>query len=79
MANNYYVDMAIHGRKESLDELQNILQQELYEGQSWEDWYTMDKSLRRMGFDPDKLDVRAYTEQVERMTDNDLSVIYVGA
>lgn len=79
MANKYYMDLAIKGRKASLDELEKILQQEIDEGQTMHEYYTMHKSIKRMGFNPADLDIRAYTEQVQRMDDNNLSVIYVGA
>lgn len=80
MANDYYVDMTIEGRKKSIDELEKILQQEIDEGHTWEHYYTMHKSIERMGFDPDKVeDIRAYTNEVQRLDDTTLSVHYVGA
>lgn len=80
MANNYYVDLAIQGRKSDLDEMQKIFQQELDEGQSLHDYWTIHKTVKRMGFDPDKIeDCRAFTESVQRMDDNNLAIMYVGA
>lgn len=79
MANSYYVDMTVKGSKASLDEIQKIFQQEVSEGQTPKQWYTMGKSVRRMGFNPDDLDIRAYTEQVERIDDGQLTMTYVGA
>lgn len=80
MANNYNVDLVVRGSKTSLDQMQAILQQEIDEGQTCNDWYTVYKSIRRMGFDPEKIDERrAYTEMVQRNSDEELAVRYVGA
>lgn len=80
MANNYNMDLVVRGRKESLDQMQEIFQQEIDEGQTPRDWYTVYKSIRRMGFDPEKIDERrAYMEYVQRNSDEELAVRYVGA
>ena len=80
MANNYYMDLVVRGPKKSLDEMQGILQQEIDEGQTLMDWYTMHKSIKRMGFDPEKIgERRAFMEYLQRNDDNCLAVRYVGA
>lgn len=80
MANCYYMYLDITGPKKSLDEMQAILQQEIDGGQTNEDWYTIHKSLKRMGFDPDKIEAkRAYTEEVQREGESKMFVRYVGA
>ena len=79
MANCYDVSLAIRGKKEVLDEIQNLFQKELDEGQTNADYYTMHKTLRRMGYDPDKLEWRAYTSNVERPADDKLFIDYTGA
>lgn len=74
------MDLVVIGPKKSLDEMQSILQQEIDEGQTCEDWYTIYKSIKRMGFDPAKAgEIRAYTELVQRNEDKQLAVRYVGA
>lgn len=74
------MNLVVTGPKKSLDEMQAILQQEIDEGKTNEDYYTIYKSLKRMGFNPDKIEgKRAFTENVEREADDRLSVRYVGA
>ena len=80
MANNYCMDLLVRGPKESLDEMQAILQKEIDEGRTPDDWYTVHNSIRRMGIDPDKIEERrAYTEYLQRNDDNSLAVRYIGA
>lgn len=79
MANCYYVCLAIRGKKDVLDEIQTLFQQEIDEGQTTEDFYTMHKTLRRMGYDPDKLDWRSYTETLDRVDYEKLYLNYTGA
>ena len=79
MANCYNVCLAIRGRKEVLDEIQTLFQQEIDEGQTAREYYTMGKTLRRMGYDPDKLDWRAYTDRLDRVDDGKLYIEYTGA
>lgn len=81
MANCYYVNLTIRGKKEVLDEIQTLFQQEIDEGQTSDHWYTMGKTLERMGYDADKLDWRSYTDWVGREEDKDrtLHLRYIGA
>ena len=80
MANCYNMDLVVRGSKASLDQMQAIFQQEIDEGQTPQDWYTVHKSIRRMGFDPEKIEERrAYMEYVQRNSDEELAVRYVGA
>ena len=51
MANLYFVEMLVKGRKSDLDELQAILQKEIDGGQSHNDYYTFHRSVKAMGFD----------------------------
>ena len=79
MANNYNMDLVVRGSKKSLDEMQGILQQEIDEGQTDADYYTVHRSLKRMGYDPEKIECRAYMEELQRRDDGCLCVRYVGA
>lgn len=79
MANCYNVCLAIRGRKEVLDEIQELFQQEIDEGQTPDVYYTMGKTLRRMGYDPYKLECRAYTESLDRVDHEKLYLNYTGA
>lgn len=80
MANLYYVEMLVKGRKSDLDELQAILQKEIDGGQSCNDYYTFHRSVKAMGFDPESVpNRRAFTGSLQRMGDDVLWVLYVGA
>lgn len=80
MANCYYMDLMVTGSKKSLDEMQNILQQEIDEGQTIEDYYTVHKSIKRMGFNLEKIENRrAYMDYLQRDEDECMTVRYVGA
>lgn len=79
MANCYFVCLAIRGRKNVLDEIQKTFQQEIDEGQTLAEYYTMGKTLRRMGYDPDKMDWRSYTDTLDRVDDEKLYLYYTGA
>lgn len=80
MANYYFMDCVIKGSKKSLDEMQAILQQEIDEGQTEDDFYTFHKSIKRMGFDVEKIEERrAFMEQLQRNDETSLAVRYVGA
>lgn len=80
MANCFNVDLLIRGPKSDLDELESILQQEIDGGQTEEDYYTFHKSIALMGFDPDTVDYhRAYVDQLQRIEDDSLWVLYCGA
>ena len=80
MANLYFVEMLVKGRKSDLDELQAILQEEIDGGQSRNDYYTFYRSVKAMGFDPESVpDRRAFTDSLQRMEDDVLWVLYAGA
>lgn len=79
MANCYNVCLAIRGKKAVLDEIQKLFQQEIDEGQTPEVYYTMGKTMKRMGFDTNVIDVRAYTETLDRVDDEKLYLNYTGA
>lgn len=80
MANLYYVEMLVKGRKSDLDELQAILQEEIDGGQSHNDYYTFHRSVKAMGFDPESVpEHRAFTDSLQRMDDDVLWVMYAGA
>ena len=79
MANCYRVSLRIRGEEKVLDEIQTLFRKEIDEGQTGECWYTLGKTLKRMGYDPDKLDWRAYTCDVYRNFDDELYVRYTGA
>lgn len=80
MANLYYIEMLVKGRKSDLDELQAILQEEIDGGQSRNDYYTFYRSVKAMGFDPESVpDRRAFTDSLQRIEDDVLWVLYVGA
>ena len=71
MANLYFVEMLVKGRKSDLDELQAILQEEIDGGQSRNDYYTFYRSVKAMGFDPESVpDRKAFTDSLQRMEDD---------
>lgn len=80
MANLYFVEMLVKGRKSDLDELQAILQKEIDGGQSCNDYYTFHRSVKAMGFDHESVpNRRAFTGSLQRMEDDVLWVLYAGA
>lgn len=79
MANRYYVNLALRGEKKVLDEIETLFQKEIDEGQTYNHYYTMNKSVRRMGYNPDMINCRAYTESLSRVDDEKLYLNYIGA
>lgn len=80
MANCFYVELVVRGRKSDLDEIESILQSEIDGGQTQTDWYTFHRSIVAMGFDPDTVaERRAYVEDVQRQSDGVFAVRYCGA
>lgn len=79
MANDCSVTLTIKGKKETLDEIEKLFRRELKEGQTYNDYYTLWKTIVRMGYDSEKIDCRAYTCGVKRDNDEKLSVDYIAA